>query len=59
MSTQNVARTILLFRSIDGIFSLNNSSVIDYFDCIDLLEHKLTDPTNTARSTSYLERYFF
>ena len=31
---------------------------IDYFDCIYLLELKLTDTTNTARSTSYLERYF-
>ena len=32
---------------------------IDYFDCIYLLELKLTDTTNTARSTSYLERYLF
>jgi hypothetical protein len=58
MSTYNVASTILLFRGIDGIFSLNNSSFIDHFDCIHLLEHKLIDSTNTARSTSYLERYF-
>ena len=32
---------------------------IDYFDCIYLLELKLTDTTNTARSSSYLERYLF
>jgi hypothetical protein len=38
---------------------MNNSRFIDHFDCIPLLELKLTDTTNTARSTSYLERYLF
>jgi hypothetical protein len=59
ISTYNVVSTILLFRGIDGILSLNNSWFIDHFDCIYLLELSLTDTTNTARYTSYLERYFF
>ena len=59
MSIYNVASTILLFRGIDDIFSLNNSRFIDHFDFIYILELKLTDTTNTATSTSYLERYFF
>ena len=59
ISTYNVVCTIILFRGIDGIFSLNNSRFIDHFECIFLLELKLTDTTNTARYTSYLERYFF
>jgi hypothetical protein len=59
ISTYNVVSTILIFCCIDGILSLNNSRFIDLFDCIYLLELKLTDTTNTARYTSYLERYFF
>jgi hypothetical protein len=59
MSTYNVASTILLIRGIDGIFSLNNSTFIDHFDCIYLIELKLTDTTNTVRYNSYLERYIF
>jgi hypothetical protein len=59
MSTYNVARAILLIRGIDGIFSLNNSRFIGHFDCIYLIELKLTDTTNTVRYTWYLECYIF
>ena len=42
-----------------GIFALNNSRFIEYFDCICLPEIELRDTTNAARSTSYIERSSF
>jgi hypothetical protein len=54
---KNVASAFLECSNIEGIFSLNNSRFIEYFDCLPELE--LKNASNAARSTSYIERKLF
>ena len=52
---KNVASAFLECSNIEGIFSLNNSRFIEYFDCLP----ELKNACNAARSTSYIERNLF
>ena len=43
------------FRYMDDVLSLNNSKVGDFFDRIYLIELRIKDTTDTARSASCLD----